>query len=131
MGGDYTAAFPIEAPPSVARPNGDLVACRRQEAPIDERLVQIALDQLSSRNLLDGSFKMPARLAGLNRRQLMRSLGLAGVVALPVITSLLAPTAAQAQSGCIPNGSPCSPQGQPCCSGFCFGEPATCSFGAD
>src|SRR5260370_42413675 len=37
MGGGYTAGFPIEAPPSVARPNGDLVVCRRQEAPIDER----------------------------------------------------------------------------------------------
>src|SRR5258708_1613012 len=36
MGGDYTAAFPIEAPPCVARPKGDLVVCGRQEAPIDE-----------------------------------------------------------------------------------------------
>src|SRR5258708_10473653 len=37
MGGDYTAACRIEARLSVARLNGDLVVCRRQEAPIDER----------------------------------------------------------------------------------------------
>ena len=109
----------------------DLVTELEKElkAPIDERLVQIALDQLSSRNLLDGSFKIPAGLSGLNRRQLMRRLGLAGVVAVPVITSLLAPTAAHAQSGCVETGSPCSPQGPPCCGDeFCFGEPARCGF---
>ena len=103
---------------------------KEMKAPIDERLVRIALDQLSSRNLLDGTFKMPPALAGLNRRQLMHRLGLAGVVALPVITSLLAPTPAHAQSGCVPNGSPCSPTGPPCCnpSSACFGIPSTCNF---
>ncbi len=81
MGGDYTAAFPIEAPPSVARPNGDLVACRRQEAPIDERSEGGAervpcVDRGIEAGLakLDGAHKRHGTRRGAKRKRKVRML---------------------------------------------------------
>jgi hypothetical protein len=70
---------------------------KEMNAPVDEVLVELALDQLSRRRLLDEPFKMPA-MPGMSRRQLIRTLGWAAVVAVPVITTIVAPTAAHAQS---------------------------------
>ena len=86
-------------------------------APVDERMVWFALEQLGRDKLLEESIVAPAALAGMTRRQMVRTLGLAAVVAVPLITSIVAPTTAQAVS-CLANGQACSTPGE-CCSGLC------------
>jgi hypothetical protein len=100
---------------------------REFETPIDENLVWYAIDQFSKDHLLEEEIKPPAfMLAGMNRREMVRALGLAAVVAVPLVTSILAPTPAQAAT-CLPSGSPCS-TGAQCCQGACPGEPnGTCA----
>jgi len=94
--------------------------------PVDEKLVWYAVDQFSQDHLLE-ELVMPAfMMPGLSRRQMVRTLGLAAAVAVPLVTSILAPTPAQAAT-CITQGNPCSAAGL-CCSGLCPGEPnGTCT----
>src|SRR5437016_12201173 len=46
-------------------------------APVDEKLVWLALNQLADNNLLKRRLVTPQSLAGINRRQMVRTLGLA------------------------------------------------------
>jgi hypothetical protein len=66
---------------------------------------------------------------GVSRRDVLRTLGLgaaSAAVAIPVIRSIVVPTAAQAVS-CLALGDVCTTNGQ-CCSNFCdmFGTPHVC-----
>ena len=93
-------------------------------AAVDESVVWLALNQLSKNHLLEERIVPPALMTGINRREMLRTLGVAAVVAVPVITSIVAPTPAQAQS-CLPVGAACGGTiTTPCCSnncdGFCF-----------
>ncbi|HWN10680.1 MAG TPA: PqqD family peptide modification chaperone [Pyrinomonadaceae bacterium] len=86
--------------------------------PVDEKLIRYAVQQFSADHLLETEVEMPAfMIPGLNRRQMVRTLGLAAAVAVPLVSSILAPTPAQAAT-CIPSGSGCSASSQ-CCSGLC------------
>ena len=100
---------------------------RDLETPVDEKLVWYAVDQFSKDNLLEKEIEPPAFIsAGMNRRQMVRTLGLAAVVAVPLVTSIVAPTPVQAAT-CLPPGQPCTSSVE-CCSGLCTGAPsATCS----
>jgi len=99
-------------PRDIARLLGNKV-----NSTIDEKIIWLALDQLADNDLLKRRLVMPPSLAGLNRRQMVRVLGLAAVVAVPLVTSIVAPTAAQA-STCKASGQPCASSAQ-CCSGLC------------
>lgn len=68
-------------------------------------LIHFALDQLKNQNLLaDESYVSP--FEGLNRREVIRKVGLASIIALPVISVLIAPAAVNASSVCsIGNGT--------------------------
>ena len=70
----------------------------------------IGLNQLEKLNLLEHEYEPagPLQFAVLSRRQMIRNLGLAAAVAVPVVTSIVAPTAVQAAT-CIQSGVPCSP----------------------
>ncbi|HLA10004.1 MAG TPA: PqqD family protein [Pyrinomonadaceae bacterium] len=86
--------------------------------PVDERAVWFALSQFSKDRLLEENIVVPTNVrAGMNRRELARTLGVAAMVAIPVVASIVAPTASQAAS-CGKTGDPCS-SGATCCSGFC------------
>jgi hypothetical protein len=87
------------------------------DAPVDEQVVWLALKQLSRDHLLIADATPPPHLSGLNRRQMMRVLGRAAVVALPLVTTIIAPTPAQA-SYALPSGA-CCDQGEQCQSGIC------------
>ena len=78
------------------------------DATVSEELVLLALAQLDQVHLLERYKTLPAPYAAVSRRQLARALGVAAVVALPLITSIVAPTPAQAAT-CIPPNAPCSP----------------------
>ncbi len=84
---------------------------------VAEDVVWLALDQLGRDNLLRERAAQPVELAGMSRRELMRRAGIAAAVALPVVSSIVAPTAAQASS-CLPPGAACT-TGAQCCSGSC------------
>ena len=92
-------------------------ACDAVEA---DNAVRVAIRELARARLLTGV----GEPAGLTRRDVMRRLGTAASMALPVVTSVVAPTAAQAQS-CLPLGAQCtlSPQ---CCSGNCEDPQGIC-----
>lgn len=81
---------------------------------VDEKLVAYAVDQFAADNLLEAEAGMPAfMMPGLNRRQMVRTLGLAAAVAVPLVSSIIAPTPAQAAT-CGPAGTPCTADAQ-CC----------------
>jgi hypothetical protein len=93
------------------------------KSPVSSELVLVALEKLSSRHLLDDPFKNQSAGKGPSRREVLRQIGLTAAVALPVITSIVAPRAAQAAT-CLPSGSSCSSPAQ-CCSGVC--SASTCA----
>ena len=78
--------------------------------PISEDLIWFALAQLNKNNILanDGMFEP---VTALNRRQTIKKLGLTSLVALPIVSSIVAPTAANAQS--VP---------ATCVTGTCIGD---------
>jgi hypothetical protein len=99
------------------------VLSRELNAPVSDELVWFALDQLAEDNLLREKIETPAPLNGMTRRRMMKRLGVAAMVAVPVVTSLLAPTAAQAGTG-SPPGSGCTESSQ-CRSLNCSGGVCT------
>jgi hypothetical protein len=77
-------------------------------AAVSEDMVLLALAALEESHLLNRPEGSSASVAGLSRRQLVRSLGLAATVALPVVTTIMSPTPAQAAT-CTAPGQPCNP----------------------
>ncbi len=90
---------------------------KKLKQAVSEDLVWLALDDLKKNNLLSGSETIPTKFDGMSRREIIRKAGLASMIALPLVSSLVAPTAASAQSGC---GS----LTQACCNG------TTCNTGS-
>jgi len=82
-----------------------------------ENLVWIALNQLEKSHLLNQPIARSEPIKGMTRRQLMKAAGVAALIAVPVVSTILAPTAAQA-STCLASGQGCSLSAQ-CCSGLC------------
>ena len=67
-------------------------------APADEDVIRHALEQLAASNLLDDRTVAQLDSSGITRRQLVKRLGVAAAVGLPLATSLIVPTAAEAVS---------------------------------
>ncbi len=59
------------------------------DAPFTEDLVWVALSELEKRHLLEPASPMTAPVTALSRRQLVRRLGFAAAVAVPLITSIV------------------------------------------
>jgi len=96
------------------------------DQPFNEDLVWLALRQLNQINLLAEPVGLPPKLAGMSRREMVRTLGIAAAVAVPLVTSIVSPTAVQA-STCTPKGGGCTTSSQ-CCSKLCNpgGPGSTC-----
>src|SRR5688500_12867941 len=65
---------------------------------VTEDFVWLAIDQLSENNLLET--EIAASFGGTSRREVIKRIGLASMVAIPVIASLVAPQSALAASSC-------------------------------
>src|SRR5260370_30423126 len=89
---------------------------KKVNAPIDEKVVWLAVDQLRRNHLMTNSAVPPQILSGMNRRQMVQALGLAAAIALPVVASIVAPTPAQAAT-CVGSGGSCA-GGPICCAGL-------------
>jgi hypothetical protein len=92
---------------------------REMHTPIPEDVVWLALRQLGKACLLAEQLQAPRSGAKVSRREVMRRLGWGAVIALPLVTSIVAPTAVEAAS-CLSTGSACTTSAQ-CCSGVCAG----------
>jgi hypothetical protein len=89
------------------------------KTPVPEAVVWQALQQLARVHLLAEPIRRPANVDKMSRREVMRRLGRGAAVVLPLVTSIVAPTAAEAAT-CLPDLSPCT-AGAQCCSGLCAG----------
>ena len=98
---------------------GILRALRAElQAPVTEEVVWLALERLSRDRLLTERVRRPAALAGVSRRDVLKKIGLAAAVTLPVVTAIVAPTPAQAAASCKPTGVACGTSVE-CCSSIC------------
>ena len=86
---------------------------------VDETIVWLALEQLQRNHLLHQKVTFPSALTGINRRAMIKSLGIAAAITLPLVTSIVAPTPVQAATLLGP-GSACT-AGAQCASGVCDG----------
>ena len=68
---------------------------------ITEDFVWLAIDQLSENNLLEKQIQ--SGFEGTSRREVIKKIGLASMVAIPVIASLVAPQSALAAASCACN----------------------------
>lgn len=68
------------------------------QGPVSEDFVWLAIDQLQESALLEQD--IPPRFSGQSRRQVIKKIGLASMVAVPVIASLVAPQNALATASC-------------------------------
>jgi len=73
--------------------------------PVSEELVWLAIEQLNGDGLLENSPVTKLQAIGISRRDLIRKAGFASMIALPIVSTIIAPkpTSAQSvQSPCLP-----------------------------
>ena len=68
---------------------------------VTEEFVWLAIDQLSENNLLEKQIR--SSFEGTSRREVIKKIGLASMIAIPVIASLVAPQSALAAASCSCN----------------------------
>lgn len=107
---------------------------RKFKSNVTEDMISFALVELSKKNLLIERMPLSVAFQNLSRREVIRRVGLASMVALPLISTLTMPTATRALSAAVPcqgdeecNGgccdqinSICLPPGSSGC--FCFDD---------
>jgi hypothetical protein len=71
---------------------------RKLNSPANEDLVWLALDQLKKEKLIANGDEVVSNFTGMSRREVIKKVGLGTMIALPIVSSLVAPTAASAQS---------------------------------
>lgn len=79
---------------------GDLMS-KELKTLVSEDFVWLALDGLKKDGLLENADELANHFGGLTRREVVKRVGLASMVMLPLISSVVAPNAAMAQSGGI------------------------------
>lgn len=84
------------------------------KSSVSEDLVWLAVDQLADYNLLTNSQELKINFDEQTRRAFIKKVGFASLVTLPLVSSLIAPTAVMAQSGASVGGT--STACQPCTS---------------
>ncbi|HRH44262.1 MAG TPA: PqqD family protein [Pyrinomonadaceae bacterium] len=109
---------------------------KKLKSNVSEDIVWLALNQFKKDNLIEKSESFSTPLDGLSRREIVKRIGFASVIALPIIASVVAPTSINAQSGvCFcgaatansrPPGCACNANSQ-CCNNVCGGGGTTCA----
>lgn len=68
---------------------------------VSEDYVRLTLHELNRDGLLENSDEIRAYLNGINRREMVKKIGFASMIAMPLVSSVIAPTAGQAASDCL------------------------------
>jgi hypothetical protein len=76
-------------------------------ANVDQDIVWLALDQLGKEKLIEEQAIVENKFAGMSRREVVRKIGIGAVVAIPIVSSLMAPTVYAAGSACATAPSNC------------------------
>ena len=89
------------------RDRSEIAAELKQTAGMDATLevVRLALSQLADQHLLENHVKVVASAPPLARREMMSLAGKALVIGLPLVSTLMVPSAAQAQSAATCSGN--------------------------
>lgn len=87
---------------------------KKLKSDVNEDLVWLAIDQLKTENLIANGDDLVSSFEGMNRRDVIKKVGLASMIALPVIAGLVAPAAVSAASTCVS-----APQGTVATNGAC------------
>jgi hypothetical protein len=115
---------------------GEIARVLRREtgAPADEAWVHLALDRLAKAHLLEECGDLPRPERGVSRRDILKKAGVGLAAAIPIVTSIVAPTPVEAAATCTqccstkPDGTPC---GNPIalCTGICTCQSGSCVGG--
>jgi hypothetical protein len=103
---------------------------RQLGKPVTDELIWLAIDQLKNENLLLNSATLKTRFEGLSRREIIKKAGFASMVALPTVSSIIAPEAIAAQSGvcAVPVGQCTPPNIVNVCPPECTGSTINATF---
>lgn len=71
---------------------------KKLKTVVPEEIIWLVLDRLKSEQLLSNHREITPKFNGLSRREAIKQVGLSTMIALPVITALVAPIAASAAS---------------------------------
>ncbi|MEZ5344774.1 MAG: PqqD family protein [Pyrinomonadaceae bacterium] len=82
---------------------------RNTNSAVDKEMVWLAIEELKREDLIENPEELPGYFSGLSRRDVIKRIGLTSVIALPLISSVVAPNALFAQS-CV---APTTPVGDP------------------
>ena|ERR1044071_2617136 len=93
------------------------VLSKEAGSPVSDEVVWLALGQLKKAQLVSDPVKPGGRKRALTRREVIKRVGIGAAVAIPVVTSIVAPLAVQAAT-CLGSGQTCTSSAQ-CCSGLC------------
>ncbi len=84
---------------------------------VADEIVWFTLTQLEKSSLLQEPWARAMKTNQTSRRALIKRLGIAAAVSVPLVSSIIAPTAAAAAS-CLPVSAPCTADSH-CCSNNC------------
>jgi hypothetical protein len=94
---------------------------------VGEQFVWLAIEALSRDHLLEERVDWPSAVPRISRREAVRRIGIGAAFAIPLVTSIIAPTPAQA-STCKSRCTTCSTSAE-CCSGVCASGVSGCTSG--
>jgi hypothetical protein len=95
-------------------------------APVDQQVVWYALAQIDKYGLLSESAVVPAAYWQMSRRDFMKAVKVAAIVAVPIIISATAPTPAHALSCTKNSGEACQIGVDVCCPSVIICATGTC-----
>lgn len=81
------------------------LAAKKLNKEIEEDLVWLTLEQLNREQLIENTTKVNEYFQEITRREIIKKVGFGSLVALPIVSSVVAPPAVHAQSNCQPSGT--------------------------
>ncbi len=76
------------------------VSSNKLNSKITSEMVWLALEQFRKDNLLEKKINITDNFDGMSRREVIRKVGMSSLIALPIVSTIVAPMAVQAQSAC-------------------------------
>lgn len=93
----------------------------KDKSGFSEDLIHFTLSELNETGFVEIPSDYVSPLSGISRREAIKKVGLATMIALPLITSITVPVSANAASVCLPLSTPCTDDNDTqsdCCNGL-------------